>query len=69
MKGYRGIISKGKFPDAQRRSRRSATLPADAPTTPTRRPADPPRRRHVLLVLPGKQIIGKAMQDTCFLPE
>jgi hypothetical protein len=36
MKGYRGIISKGKFPDAQRRSRRSATLPADAPTTPTR---------------------------------
>ena len=44
MKGYRGIISKGKFPDAQRRSRRSATLPADAPTTPTRRPAETPTR-------------------------
>ena len=61
MKGYRGIISKGKFPDAQRRSRRSATLPADNADTPT--------RPHVPSILPGKQIIGKAMQDTCFLPE
>ena len=64
MKGYRDLISKGKFPDVQRRSRGSATLPVTRDEN-----ADTPTRRHVPLVLPGKQIIGKAMQDTCLLPE
>src|SRR5208337_4273694 len=47
-KGCGGIISKGKFPDVQRRSRGSATLPRQAcryaVSFPTRRYADPPFR-------------------------
>src|ERR1700692_31779 len=46
IKGYCGVISKGKFSDGQRRSRGSATLPVTHAETPTRRHADTPTRRH-----------------------
>jgi hypothetical protein len=46
IKGCGGVISKGKFPDVQRRSRGSATLPRHAC-----RFADPPTRRYAVSLL------------------